>query len=287
MRRPAPRSMSVLLPDGRSLDMAIRPSDTAESAEITLIEPLHPRFFDECPICGDPATEDEHLPPKRLGGRVMTRTCAPCNNRLGSYVEADLVDWFEDAITIPYFRSGGVRGRRRSGRILIRSTPEGEFVLVIDGSSHPDIAAMLASGDVDLEASRPDRNRYSIALLKQAYLGACLKFGVLEDEGVAQVRRDLLAARDAGGKDDVPPSALALGLTVLRHYQPVELAAPPVVRAVLHKATGPIDGVFLAGRVFVSWSSTLGREAPAPIPRLNRRLNLGAAQQGKVISVNR
>ncbi|MEU5529351.1 HNH endonuclease [Micromonospora chersina] len=266
--------------------MAIRPSDTAESAVITLIEPLHPHFFDECPICGDPATEDEHLPPKRLGGRVTTRTCAPCNNRLGSYVEADLVDWFEDAITIRYFRPGGVRGRRRSGRILLRSTPEGEFVLVIDGSSHRDIAAMLASSEVDLEACRPGPQP-----LLDCSAEAGLPGGVSEVRGargrrVAQVRRDLLAARGAGSKDHVPPSALALGLTVLRHYQPVELAAPPVVRAVLHKATGPIDGVFLAGRVFVSWPSTLGREAPAPIPQLNRRRNLGAAQQGTVISVN-
>jgi hypothetical protein len=159
----------------------------------------------------------------------MTRTCALCNNRLGSYVEADLVDWFEDAITFPYFRSGGVKGRRRSGRILFRTTPDEKFVLVIDGASHPDIASMLASGEVDLEACRPDRNRYSIALLKQAYLAACLTFGILEHDRVAAVRRDLLAARKAGSRDEVPPSALALGLTVLRRYEPVERAIAPVV----------------------------------------------------------
>lgn len=278
--------MSVLLPSGRSLDMAIRPPDTAESAAITLIETLNPRFFNDCPICGDPATNDEHVPPARLGGRVMTRTCAPCNNRLGSFVEADLVDWFEDAITIPYFRSEGVRGRRRAGRILFRTTPEGEFVLVVDGSSHPDIAAMLASGEVDLEACRPDRNRYMIALLKQAYLAACLKFGILENDALAQVRRDLLAARDAGSKHKVPPSSLALGLTVLRRYQPLHSAVAPVVRAVLHEDAGPIEGVLLTGRMFVSWSSTLAVKAPAPVDRLNCRLHVGVPEKGTVTWLN-
>jgi hypothetical protein len=31
-------------------------------------------LFDNCPICGSQATE-EHVPPQKMGGRVMTRTC--------------------------------------------------------------------------------------------------------------------------------------------------------------------------------------------------------------------
>jgi hypothetical protein len=99
---------------------------------VTLIEPVRRRVFDCCPICGDPATSEAHVPPDRLGGRFMTKTFLACNNKLGSNVEADLVDWFEGAITLPSFRSADVHGPRREKRVLFRTTPDGESVLVFD-----------------------------------------------------------------------------------------------------------------------------------------------------------
>lgn len=55
---------------------------------------LQPRRFDACPICGDPtATEDEHVPPGGIGGKMMTWTCKRCNNNFSSKVEVDLLDW--------------------------------------------------------------------------------------------------------------------------------------------------------------------------------------------------
>src|SRR6266487_3704358 len=112
--------MSIDLADGRVLEIAIRPEATDESIEITTIEAIQERRFESCPICGAPATDDEHVPPESIGGKIMTRTCGPCNHRLGSHVEADLADWHDNALTLPRFGSAGVRGDRSSGRILWR-----------------------------------------------------------------------------------------------------------------------------------------------------------------------
>jgi hypothetical protein len=186
-----PESMSIRLPDGQTIDLAMRPPNTGEWIDVTLIEVLQPRFPERCPICGDPATSDGHVPPHRLGGRVMTRTCHPCNNRLGSHIEPDLVDWYDDAIQRPGFRSEGVRGRRRADRLLFRTAPGGEFGLIIDGRHDPEITVVLASGNVNLDVRPPNRNRYMLALLKSAYLAASLTVDILHDPGAEQVRRDL------------------------------------------------------------------------------------------------
>ena len=81
-------------------------------------------------------------------------------------------------------------------------------------------------------------------------------------------------------------SALALGLTVLRRYEPVRHDFPPVVRAVLHEEGDTVDGITLAGRIFVSWSSTLGAEAHGPSGRLDARLEVGTPDDGTVTSVS-
>ena len=156
---------------------------------------------------------------------------------------------------------------------------------MIDGEFHPDLPAMLASGEVDLEACRPDCNRYSIALMKSAYLALCLKYGVPEGDAADQIRRDLLAARDAANKNDVPISAMALGLTIARLYGPVNGTAAPMIRAVLDDDGGAVEGVVLAGRIFVSWFSTRAGQSHAPAGRLVRRLQVGTPEPGTVASV--
>ena len=117
-------SLEIELPDGRSLDV-IRPQRDGRPFRIHPISRIEARFFDRCPICGAPATEKEDVPPASIGGRVMTCTCQPCNKGLGSRVEADLADWHDGALTMPRFSADGVPGRRRSSRLLCRSTPEG------------------------------------------------------------------------------------------------------------------------------------------------------------------
>jgi hypothetical protein len=214
-----------------------------------------------------------------MGGQIMTRTCGPCNHRLGSHVEADLADWYDNALTLPRFGSSGVRGNRKSSRILWRTTPAGEFVLLMNGRYDPAITDMLKSGQVDLAGLLPDRNRYHLALLKHAYLAACMKFGILQGDAADQIRRDLIAARDAANRKAVPESALALGLTVLRQHEPFRSAAAPVVRAVAHEPTGPCHGVLLAGRVFVSWSS---RAVDVHRPAAPRQLRVALEVSGRL-----
>lgn len=201
----------------------------------------------------------------------MTRTCGPCNHRLGSHVEADLADWYDNALTLPRFASSGVQGDRKSSRILWRETPEGEFVLLMNGRYDPAIIDMLKSGQVDLAGLLPDRNRYRLALLKHAYLAACMKFGVLQGAAADEVRQDLMAARDAAGRMDVPQSRLALGLTVLRRYRPCRPGDAPVAWAVAHVPAAPCDGVLLAGRVIVSWSARAS-DVQQPAARQHLRL---------------
>jgi hypothetical protein len=249
--------------------------------EVTVIEEIQGRLFHSCPICWDPATDDEHVPPASLGGKIMTRTCGPCNHRLGSHVEADLADWYENALTLPRFGSSGIRGDRKSGRILWRTTPAGEFVLLMNGRYDPAIIDMLKSGQVDLAGLLPDRNRYHLALLKHAYLAACMKFGVLQGDAADEIRRDLIAARDAASRQAVPESRLALGLTVLRRHQPASPVTAPVVTAVAHEPTGPCHGVLLAGRVFVSWSSRpVDVHEPAASRQLRATLQVGGRLDG-------
>ena len=240
-------------------------------------------MFDSCPICGSPATDDEHVPPASMGGQIMTRTCGPCNHRLGSHVEADLADWYDNALTLPRFGSSGVQGDRKSGRILWRTTPAGEFVLLMNGRYDPAITDMLKSGQVDLAGLLPDGNRYHLALLKHAYLAACMKFGVLQGDAADQVRRDLIAARDAASRKAVPESTIALGLTVLRQHQPFRPVTAPVVRAIAHEPTGPRRGVLLAGRVFVSWSSRpFDVQKPAAPRQLRATLQVSGRLDGTV-----
>ncbi len=273
--------MSIGLADGRVLDIASQPMASGGPVEVTVIEEIQGCLFHSCPICWDPATDDEHVPPASLGGKIMTRTCGPCNHRLGSHVEADLADWYENALTLPRFGSSGIRGDRKSGRILWRTTPAGEFVLLMNGRYDPAIIDMLKSGQVDLAGLLPDRNRYHLALLKHAYLAACMKFGVLQGDAADEIRRDLIAARDAASRQAVPESRLALGLTVLRRHQPSSPVTAPVVTAVAHEPTGPCHGVLLAGRVFVSWSSRpVDVHEPAASRQLRATLQVGGRLDG-------
>jgi hypothetical protein len=145
---------------------------------------------------------------------------------------------------------------------------------------------MLKGGEIGLTGVLPDLNRSRIGLLKHAYLAGCLRYGIPEGEHADQVRADLIAARDAPRRLDVPPSALANGLTVLRFYGPA-VSLPPVVHAVADLAVGDaVDGALLGGRVFVSWSSTLGPDPHAfATRRISVPLSIGEPLSGVVSAV--
>ncbi|MEU8251644.1 HNH endonuclease [Nonomuraea sp. NPDC048916] len=272
--------MSLDLSDGRVLHMASTPQEPSGAARITLLEEIPRRVFDSCPICGDPATDEEHVPPAAMGGGKMTLTCAGCNHRLGSHVEADLIDWYDNHITLPRFTAPDVQGARRTARIPLKWTPEGEFVLLLSGSIDPAIDEMLQGGEITLAGLLPDENRCRLALLKHAYLAACLRAGAPAGADGDLVRHDLIAARDATGRSEVPYSPLAMGLTVIRHVGATPLASAPLVRAVVHLSEEPIEGVLLVGRIFVSWSSTFN---PGHRPDQDRHLQV-SLQVGEPIS---
>jgi hypothetical protein len=289
MAKRAPDSISIQLPNGRTLDATNETPGPAEQGELELVEVLRPRRFDVCPICGDPAaTEAEHVPPGSLGGKVMTWTCNRCNNDFGSRVEVDLLDWYEGALTT-WFASETVRGKRKTGRLLVRWTENGEYVLLPAGKSDEIYAEILAAGNVEMEYHSPEHKRWSIALLKCVYLALCIKFGVIEGEWADQVRADLLAARDAPSRADVPASEIARRLHVLRGFGPEPMTPHPVVTSITHGPDGPLEGVLLAGRLFVSWSPVEDDQAatPAETGRRVTIMRVGQPMSSVVTTVTR
>jgi hypothetical protein len=111
-------------------------------------------------------------------------------------------------------------------------------------------------------------------------LVACLTYGVLEGEVADEIRRDLIAAREAENRRNVPASRMAAGLMIFRTYEPT--ADEPAIGAVLHDPAGLVEGVLLAGRIFVSWSSVLPADVPRADRRLSRRLLVGFPVKGTV-----
>jgi hypothetical protein len=284
-KRPRPPdSLSIELTDGRVLELARR-DRPGQEVSIRVVGAIGERYFNVCPICGDRATHKEDVPPRSIGGRVMTRTCQPCNNGLGSKVEADLVDWYDTAVTLPAFSGDAVQGARRPGRIFFRVTSDGKPVLLMDESTDPGVRELLLSDNVDLTANEPDHNRVRLALLKHAFLAACLVFGPLEGPDADAVRADLIAARDAPSRQQVPRSAIALGLTVLRGEPRVKW--PPLVYCIADMEDGAeIHGVTLAGRTFVSWSSEPVADAEVPQKPVRVSFAIGAPIDGVVSEVD-
>jgi hypothetical protein len=214
----------------------------------------------------------------------MTLTCGACNNGLATNVEADLADWHNHTTSHPTFSGDAVSGGRRSSRILYRTTPDGEFVLLIDGRMDPAVIDLLRSGRVDLAGLLPDNNRVHIALLKHAFLAACLRHGRLEGDAADAVRRDLIAARDAPHPTAVPRSDLAMGLTVLRS-DAGPLVDWPVVHAVAELDDDVVEGVILGGSTFVSWSSDPARGRSLVQHGWQHSLSVGEPLDGTVVSV--
>lgn len=128
----------------------------------------------------------------------MTLTCKRCNSQFGAVVERDIVDWYEDAVGQVAFSHEEVRGERKSSRILHRQTNSGEFVLLLDGTIDSEIHEKLRpGGGFTLIYSLPDSNRYRLAALKSAYLGACVLLRAIPMTPEADaVRAELMAARD-------------------------------------------------------------------------------------------
>ena len=152
-----------------------------------------------CAICFAPAETAEHVPQTALGGRLMTRTCAACNNGLGSRVEPDLEAWFDSRLVQVAFENGEVvPGRRRAGDLHYLKSATGEFALVAADGLPEGVEKMLRAGELNMHWREPEPSRYRTAALKHAYLAACLHLQTIPSgEEAEAVRAALLQARDA------------------------------------------------------------------------------------------
>lgn len=252
--------------NGQQLQVGYRPPDTAIAVRATLLREIPYHQFDVCPICGDTElTSHEHVPPEKLGGQVQTLCCDRCNNRLGSHLEAALLDWRDDAVRGSTASAPDVMpGKRKIARLLVRRASTGEPVYVLDQNMDPAVRLMLQHGGFEWTWTRPDPNRVRLGALKSAYLAACLNLREIPMTATADViRRDLVAARDAPSGRAIPTSAVAGQLSLMRSF-----AAPrgPSLALMSAPATDPDMPpevwISLAGTVFVRW----------PLPDVSPRL---------------
>ena len=213
--------------------------------------------FDRCPICLSSGSEfsREHVPPIALGGEVRTLTCAPCNNKLGSRVEAEFIAWWKDALCFARFSgpNASVLGHRFVDSVHLRYTEGGQFVLALQGGPRDELVSMLESGELVAEFRLPDENRYRIAALKQVYLAACLlKRSIPMTRGAEAVRAELLSARDASDIQSVPIGEIAAGLQLGRAADRAK-ETPALTTCVVNNRGSTWHGVLLGGAVAVSW----------------------------------
>jgi hypothetical protein len=241
---------------GQELDVQHGPTEDMEAVQAQFIAEIGYCAFEQCPICLTPEPDsDEHVPHGAIGGQIRTRTCGRCNNMLGTRVEDELTKWCFDALPNIRAEGPGVQGRRRVPSTHLRWTDEGQFVLIVDDRADPAVRDMLASGQIMLDMLLPDRNRYQLAALKHAYLAACCNLRRIPEGAIADViRADLIKARDAAKNPDIPRSAVAAGLGLMRSFaRPSE---PILALAAVGSRTSPGMSevwISLAGTVLVQW----------------------------------
>jgi len=245
--------MDLVGPSGAAISLRRRLPPGAHTVAYQALRQARPVYFSKCPICfeDDPQSK-EHVPPRALGGSVMTTTCYRCNNDLGSRVEAPLLDWFEDAAHVS-FRGESAPGFRRAPRLLVRETDAGIPGLVFGaGRGDPEVADILRSGLFEMLEKPLDKVAVRLAALKSAYLAACLLFeGIPVSAKAEEARALLVAARDSTVRSELPRGRMLDELKIGRSFAPangrIELVVP----------TGSDDlvdlTVSLMGTLSVSW----------------------------------
>ncbi len=246
--------VAIELPDGRVLDGGpIFPA--LPDGSISLLCGIDRFNFDQCPICGSKdGLTAEHVPPDSLGGHKQTRTCGPCNHRLATLAEADLAAWYQQKLLQVTVAHADVRGERRVSSITVWESTEGEFLL---GVQRPDPAIhqmLVAGGEIALDFEEADPLRYQVAMLKHAYLAACLHLREIPQSPVADaIRLELIALRDAPDQDNPPASPLSQTLAMGR------TSAPQTHKLQLGVSTplaGPPNLVILLGNTWAGWPIT-------------------------------
>jgi hypothetical protein len=241
--------------NGLVIEAVSGPPDGGERRTAEFVAEIPAAVFSGCPICLDPAPlSDEHVPSRKLGGKIMVNTCVTCNNGLGSRLEATLTHWFDGALPGAIFSSDAVRGRRKSSPILRLATADGQFVLLPQAGHDTGVREILASGQFTLEFSPPDLRTVQYAALKSAYLAACNFLGHLpQSDSANRIRRDLVIARTTPLRDELPASADAERMRLYKTFRPPTERPLALMRAP-HQGNDPQEFlVSLAGTVLVSW----------------------------------
>lgn len=248
---PVPEGL-VLDVAGHRLEVRHAPNDNEEQVTITGLQIIEPMHFDRCPICLTPnPTSKEHIPPRSVGGRVMTLTCKPCNSDFGGRVEPDLYSWCLDALVNTRASGTGAPGRRRLPTVYRRETQDGQFILLVEGEVDPAVTTMLDAGDLTWEVRLPQMLLVRAAALKSAYLAACLTVRGIPDSPTSRKVRDLLrATRDGASPAEADPDGMLSGVRLARTLRaprehPVLLGHDPANPSGRH--------IVLAGRIAVSW----------------------------------
>lgn len=253
---PKVSEIEVTHDDGRVVHAKLRALQGKGAETAQLVRAISRARFRKCPICLEgPGETKEHVPPRQLGGVVMTYTCKACNGGLGSRTESALMDWFDDAFRIFYTRDGD-QAPFGHDRVLFRRTEAGEFVLLHEKGTDrvADTFRDKMKPGVKLLSHQawPHPAQYRTGLLKNAYLAACLSLGgVPLVESADEIRAELLAARDARSRANVTLGDRARNL---RCYRTGSVASGPhlaLVRAGRDDET--VYLLSLAGTVLVSW----------------------------------
>lgn len=211
--------------------------------------------FDFCPIClsSDDLT-DEHLPMKALGGKVMTKTCKDCNNKLGSKAEEALRALIEGEVVIKA-KSQSTDGRRgfRRATAAIRQVPFTPPTLHVTSGDPEFLSAVKAGVPMDLSYRLLDRYPAGVAILKYAYLAACVWLGEIpmSDQAVA-CRETLVGARDGAVADADLRAAIG---SLVHSLALVENGSRQVGSVALLQPTEahPAWTLLLGGRLAVPW----------------------------------
>lgn len=166
-----------------------------------------------------------------------------------------LVYWFDGAIFDVKFSGGDVLGARRVPRVLLRTTSDGEVVMIQDkGKNAPNIGAMLAGGTAEIHYRIPDPRVWRVAALKHAYLAACLALGEIPNTDHAAFLRGILVMTRDSKRGELPPeNTLAKTIRIAQSNQPAQ--GPTVLLVALVDADDEIVdyGLSFAGTLFVSW----------------------------------
>lgn len=213
---------------------------------------LVPRFgFPVCPICLEPDPDEaEHVPPKSLGGKVMTWTCKKCNNDFGP--AEDKLRSFIDLETTAHIEATdrSVPGKR-AAKVAFRSSegrPNGMFIR----SAATGFETILGTGSSKLSVKPLDMALVHASLLKHAYLAACLTNREVPMTAEASGIRAVLVAARNGDADALERAQKALGFEPAVGW--IEAQGSPPILLTETQETGELRWMFmLGGRFVVQW----------------------------------